>query len=73
MMMVKPTLSTLNKLASRVHLASNSFGPIHFVLEYFRLHTLDFEHVSHHVGHLVYLHVGHLGGSQKQNWTTPQW
>ena len=34
------------------HQTSNSFGPIHFVLEHFRLYTLGFEHVGHHVGHL---------------------
>ena len=35
--------------------ASNSFGPIHFVLKHFRLYTLGFKHG----GHLVHLHVGH--------------
>ena len=45
----------LDKLAkhrrhiSRVHFASNGFGPIHFVLEHFRLYTLGFEHVDRHV------------------------
>ena len=50
---------SLRRHASRVHFVSNSFGPIHFVLEHFRLYTLGFEHVSRHVGHLIHLHVGH--------------
>ena len=45
----------LRRNASRVHFASNSFGPIHFVLEHFRLYTLGFEHFGRHVSH----HVGH--------------
>ena len=55
-------LAKLRRHASRVHFASNSFGPIHFVLEHFRLFTLGLEHVSCHVGHLVHLHVGHHDG-----------
>ena len=47
-------LAKLRRHASRVHFASNNFGPIHLVLEHFRLYTLGFEHVSH----LVHLHVG---------------
>ena len=43
-------LAKLRRHASRVHFASNSFGPIHFVLEHFRLYTLGFKHVNHHVG-----------------------
>ena len=45
--------------ASRAHFASNSFGPIHFVLEHFRLYTLCFEHVGHLVHLQVVHHVGH--------------
>ena len=64
-------LAKLKRHASYVHYASNIFGgPIHFVLENFRLYTLGFEHVSrhvqlhvghffvgHHVGHPIHLHV----------------
>ena len=75
--MIPKRMNSLRRHAIWVHFASNSFGPIHFVLEHFRLFTLDFEHVgsaamsnsmsdnffivSHHVGHLIHLHVGHLG------------
>ena len=38
----------MNRLAKLRRHASNSFGPIHFVLEHFRLHTLGFEHVGSH-------------------------
>ena len=64
-------LAKLKRHASYVHYASNIFGgPIHFVLENFRLYTLGFEHVGrhvqlhvghffvgHHVGHPIHLHV----------------
>ena len=59
-----PNLCQLNKLAklrrhkSQVHFASNSFGPIHIVLEHFRLYTLGFKHVGRYASHLVHLHVG---------------
>ena len=50
----KNKLAKLRTHSSRLHFASNNFGPIHFILEHFRLYTLGFEHVSH----LVHLHVG---------------
>ena len=57
-------LPKLKRHVSRVHFASNSFGPIHFVLEHFRLFTLGLEHVSCHIGHLVHLHIQlHVGHS----------
>ena len=56
-------LAKLRRHASWVHFASNSFGPIHFVLEHFRLCTLAFEHVGHH----VHLHVGHHVSSWSPN------
>ena len=42
-------LAKLRRHASRVHFASNSFGPIHFVLELCDLQVS--RNVSHHVGH----------------------
>ena len=38
----KDKLAKLRRHASRVHFASNSFGPMHFVLEHFRLDILPF-------------------------------
>ena len=55
----KNKLAKLRRHSSWVHFASNSFGPIHFVLELFRLYTLGFEHVGHYVDHLVHPHVDH--------------
>ena len=34
-------LAKLRRHASRVFFASNSFGPIHFILKYFMLYTRD--------------------------------
>ena len=42
----KDKLAKLRRHASRVHFASNSFGPIHFVV-----HFPVGRHVSHHVGY----------------------
>ena len=51
-------LTKLRRHSSQVHFASNCFGPIHFVLEHFRLYKFVFEHVGHH----VHLHFGrHVG------------
>ena len=55
----KNKLAKLRTHSSRLHFASNNFGPIHFILEHFRLYTLGFEHAGHFIGHLVYFHVGH--------------
>ena len=63
-------LAKLRRHASRVHFASNSFGPIHFVFilvhtstSFSCIHQLDFFsgcHVGHHVGHYVSHHISHL-------------
>ena len=53
---VENKLAKLRRHASRIHFASSSFGPIHFVLEHFKLYTLGFGQV----GRLVQLNVDHF-------------
>ena len=50
-----PSGKTINSVGYTSH---HSFGPIHIVLEHFRLYSLGFEHVGRHAGHLVHLYVG---------------
>ena len=63
-------LAKLRRHASRVHFASNNFGPIHFVFilvhtstSFSCIHQLDFFsgcHVGHHICHHVSHHISHL-------------
>ena len=53
-------LTNFRRHASRVHFASNSFGPIHLALGHFRLYTFGFENIGRHVDHHVQLKVGHF-------------